>query len=199
VRNLMWIAVAVTIACNGKDTTPTGETDTDTDTDSDTDSDTDTDTDSDTDTDTDTDTTGLGYVNQTRRGTAVVNGSYDGSETLVVEDDYVVVCEVTYDLDSVVDRTDCAACVWAYDVVLANTTVVTDTNGACLAALGVDAATAASWDGQQRAYGYDPEFQGHAEVMWSTLYGSWDVIGYADWDPAANTIVYDFEDTILVP
>jgi hypothetical protein len=60
--------------------------------------------------------------------------------------------------------------------------------------LGVDAATASSWDGMSRSYGYDPDFVGHAQILmvWDGAY--WQAVSYADWDDGARTIDYDWVD-----
>lgn len=174
-------------ACSGGETDGSG-----TETDTDTDSDTDADTDSDTDTDP---SSSEGLV--VRTGSAVVGADYVGSEdlTLVGDEGYgAVVCQIHYDLLSTALRTDCASCVWAFDLTISNAAVVTDTGGACLAASGFDATTVSALDGTIVPRGYDAEYAGHARVMMVFLGGKWQSASYANFDDATGAFSYEWED-----
>ncbi|MCB9690098.1 MAG: hypothetical protein H6735_33965 [Alphaproteobacteria bacterium] len=201
---LLPLAVLFLGACSGDKTQPDGETDaadadTDADTDSDTDADTDSDTDADSDADTDTSTSGL----VTGSGTAVVTTTWAGTEEIsvleLVDDTTTgtVLCQVSYELTSTGLRSDCAQCDFAVDLVIGNASVDTDVNGACLASLGVDAATIASWNGQPKAYGYIAEYFGHAEVYVEYDGAEWNTKGYASLDTVTHELSYSWEGDVL--
>jgi hypothetical protein len=93
-----------------------------------------------------------------------------------------------------VPRTDCAVCDWAYDLSIANAAVILDEEGACLAALGVDASTVGSWDGTVRSYGYNPDYFGHAEVLMFYEDSAWGAGTYVQYDAESGELAYEWED-----
>jgi len=158
------------------------------------------DTPSDTDTDTDTASTGDTFdtgdlPRLARVGTGVATTDYVGTESEVwrTPSTDTVVCEIAYDLTSTAVRGDCANCDWAFDLVTSNTTVVVDDGGACMDIVGVDAKTASTLDGRVRSYGYDPVYQGHAEILMFDEGSGWAPGTYVSWDDKTSTITYDWE------
>jgi hypothetical protein len=171
------------------DDTGAADTSADADTDTDTDSDTDADTDTDTDTD-DTDTEALtGLLRLV--GNATVNGAYAGTESVVFVADEGYgddVCRLTVTFASTEALTDCETCDWAYTLTI--TDVVTELDTEC-AAVGWGDPEAAI--GTTRAYGYDPDYFGHAAVLMTHDGTAWQVAGYAAFDDATDTLSYDLE------
>lgn len=190
---------AILLACQGTTTDEDVTTDMDADTDTDADTDQDPDTDTDVpDTDTDTGAAG-GLAALIRVGTAVVEEgvSYAGTEDLTfnAEDGYgSTVCLVSTTLASVAVRTDCATCDWAFDLVTSGSTVVTEVDGACLPLLGVDAATVGQLDGEERSYGFNPDFFAHSPVLMVYDGTAWVAAEYADYDPVTGALAYDWDD-----
>ena len=105
-----------------------------------------------------------------------------------------MVCQITTDLTAVAPRDDCPACQWAFDLEIQNTTVVVDVDGACMSVHGIDADSAASWDGTTKSYGYDPDYVGHAQILMFWDGARWVPATYAVWDEGASTIDYDWLD-----
>jgi hypothetical protein len=155
------------------------------------DADTDTDADADADADTDTEPTGTGLLQ--RVGTAVVGVDYAGTEDLQIlgEDGYgEPVCVVRYDVTSVAVRSDCPACLFAFDVVLDNSAVVTDVDGAC-AGLGTDPA---ALDGTTTTRGFNADYAGHASVLMVDLGTGWQSASYGEYDEATGVFAYQWDD-----
>jgi hypothetical protein len=171
-------ALTLSFACGDKDTdTGAEEADTDTDTDADADTDTDTDTD-----------TGL-QAELVWQGTATVDkgDSYSGTEEVVLisdRGDGDIICQYTYPVTATAAREDCENCDWAFDVVLGAASVKVDTS---CADAGLDPAAV---EGTTRAYGYDPEYFGHAELMMTDSGDGWAPADFANYDVETGDFSY---------
>jgi hypothetical protein len=106
------------------------------------------------------------------------------------EGDGALLCHVRYDLEATGPRGDCAACIWAFDLEIKNAAVVVD-KGPCMTILGVDAGSIDSWNGTTKAYGFDDDYVGHAEILMFHDGASWVPLEYASWDPLKKTIAYE--------
>jgi hypothetical protein len=60
--------------------------------------------------------------------------------------------------------------------------------------LGVDAATVGQLDGEVRSYAYNPDYFGHVTVLMVWDGANWVAAEYADYDPVAGTVAYDWDD-----
>jgi hypothetical protein len=148
-----------------------------------------------TDTPETTPTTSPSMGELTRVGEALVDGSYIGSERMILVGDEGygdIVCHVEYDMTSIASRTDCINCLWAWDVEISNATSVVDTE-AC-AAVGLTSADVAALDGQVLGYGYDADYVGHAQILMFWDGAEWSAGSYAGWDEATQLFDYDWLD-----
>ncbi|MDP2308934.1 MAG: hypothetical protein Q8P18_23125 [Pseudomonadota bacterium] len=179
---LLLAFLALPLACSGTDSADdTAAADTDSDTDSDTDADTDS------DTDTDEELTGLLRL----VGSATVEGGYAGTESVVFVADEGYgddVCRLTMTLASTGERTDCETCDWAYTLEITDVTTEVDTECAAVGWADPQAAV-----GTTRAYGYDPDYFGHAAVLMVDDGVSWQVAGYATLEDTTALLTYDLE------
>jgi len=134
-----------------------------------------------------------GMGEQVKVGSGVqADGAYNGTETLTFITDKGkgdLVCQVHYDLSSTAPRTDCADCDWAYDLVVSN--VVVDTDDAC-AAIGYDKAGLAALDGSSRAYGFTPDYFGHAPALLFESDGTWGPATFATYDETTGAFGYEW-------
>jgi hypothetical protein len=173
-----WLALG---SCTGA---PTDDTKPDVDTDADADSDSDSDSDSDADSDADTDVPArLGLLVRTGTATADIDG-YTGVETWTFTADRgngALLCQASYALTSTAPRSDCSTCEWAHDIVISGAEVELDEDGACAVAIGADAETIASWNGEVRSYGYDDAYFGHQSVLLVDDGTGWHTSTYADY------------------
>jgi len=129
-----------------------------------------------------------------RTGAANVDGRYAGTETwtFVGDEGYGdVICEVSYDVNSTAERSDCPGCLWAWDLQITNVTTPVDVDGAC-AAVGLD--TAATLAGTEVSYGYDPVYDGHAQILMFFNGTDWQAGTYAQWDDTKKTFNYTWLD-----
>ena len=189
VKYLPLFAFIVALGCkndgddSGVDTDDTDVDDTDTD-------DTDTDTD-------DTDEGPLGLAGFA--GGANCDGlTYDGWEERYLVGDKGEgddICRLRVDLDPVgVPRTDCDICAWAFDLEVTAASIVAESESGCIGYLGIDISTVGSLVGTTRAYGYSPEYFGHAKVLmeYDAKSGLWNAAGaYATWDESSGAFAYD--------
>ncbi len=201
-RSFLLGLLAAAIGCGGDADTvadgPQGDADADADTDSDADSDADADADTDTDSDADTDTGTPGNIGLLSRvGNATVTNIYAGHEDLVFYDGAEgggdLLCHIGYELVAVSPRSDCTNCVWAFDLRISNATMVID-NGPCLAVTGVDAGNVSSLDGQTIAYGYDPDYVGHSQILMFDDGSGWAPGSYSTFDDGTSVLTYDWVD-----
>ncbi|MEQ1568786.1 MAG: hypothetical protein ABMA64_24315 [Myxococcota bacterium] len=191
-------AALALLGCTGgtdPDDTGTKDTETDTDTDADADADADADTDADTDVE-----PGQSLVQ--RVGSGVVGADYVGTEEYQLLDDEgygALQCQITLDLLSTGIRTDCAPCLWAFDLEISNATVVLDDGaGACMAGFGLDATTVGSLNGQILSYGYNPDYFGHAQVLMVSPAGEpWAAATYGTYDEGTGDFSYEWVDGLI--
>ncbi len=193
---LSLIALPLLIACGDKDDTQAPEGDTDTDTDADTDTDSDTDADTDTDTDTDTDPV-LGMVGYS--GEAI--GGYEGYEGfeewffVADEGDGDDICRIRYEVKDVGPRDDCPAgghstCIWSWDLGIAAAEILAESGMGCDGAFGLTADTVADLNGTTFAIGYNPDYYGHAAVMYRDMGEGWFVADFAVWNESTGEFSY---------
>ncbi|MEQ1501007.1 MAG: hypothetical protein ABMB14_02200 [Myxococcota bacterium] len=188
---LLWLA-----ACSGE--APPVDTATDTGTTDPGDTDTGTVEDPDTDTGTVVTTPDrLGVLHRLGAASVSTEAGYDGTETIELRDgqngDGAVVCSATVRIRSTAERTDCAGCDWAYDVVTSESVITID-EGGCLPVLGVTAASAGELDGVVIGYGYDSDYFGHSSVLETDRSGAWAASSNAIWDEATSAFTYDWTD-----
>ncbi len=128
-------------------------------------------------------------------GTATVTAdAYEGSEDILLLADMGLgdaLCQVRYSVLSTSVRTDCGACLWAFDVVLGPAEVIED-KGACQLA-GYDEAAIAAIEGSTRGYGYAEEHIGHAAVLLVDQGGGWDAVAFASWVEQTGAFSYEWE------
>ena len=75
--------------------------------------------------------------------------------------------------------------------------VLVDEGGLCMTIFGVDAASAGSWVGLTRTYGYNPDYFGHAQVMMIPSEqgtGEWQAVDYVSYDAKTETLQYEWVD-----
>ncbi len=127
-----------------------------------------------------------------RVGAAIAGtDTFTGDEEVqLLDDDDTVVCAFTVALTASGIRDDCADCDWAHDLTVSDTTVSSDTDGACAALLGDDGT---ALDGTSRAQGYQHAYLGHAEVIMLETEGAWAAAGYASWDEETGELSYELE------
>jgi hypothetical protein len=135
-------------------------------------------------------------------GTAVVlDGPYEGyDEIYLIGDDGngEEVCRVRVAVTSTTSRTDCEDCDWAFDVVYGAAEVVTDVDSACEVALELDKTALAALEGTEMAYGYNPDYIGHAKVLMTYAEdGVWTPAAYATYDELTGAFSYDREIAIV--
>ncbi len=102
-------------------------------------------------------------------------------------------CRIRTTLSVAAVRDDCEDCDWAYDLVRGDAEVLTDTGPGCLALAGYDATTVSDLDGTTVAYGYSPDYFGHAEVLMGVVDGAWTALAFATWDEATGAFSYERE------
>ena len=128
-------------------------------------------------------------------GVAVATvADYLGSETvlfLAEEGSGETLCEVQVTLQSVGLRTDCTECEWAYDVEVLTAETVTDTH---CAVVGYDSAAVAALVGTTRGYGLNPEYYGHAPVLFAEVDSTWAAVSIASYDDVTGDFSYDWEE-----
>lgn len=128
-------------------------------------------------------------------GVAVaIDGDFQGVETvlfLAEEGSGETLCQVDLTLQSVGVRTDCLECEWAYDVEVLSAETATDTH---CAAVGYDSAAVAALVGTVRGYGFNPEYFGHAPVLFAEVDGLWTAVAYASYDEITGDFNYDWEE-----
>jgi hypothetical protein len=134
-----------------------------------------------------------------RVGEATADGAFVGTESLRAIDDEgdgETLCDVTHTWTSVGTRDDCSACLWAYDLVRSDSKVILDA-GDCGALLGLDLSDVASLDGDVAAYGFDPSYVGHEEVLMVLLDTTWAPVSQASWDEATGSFSYAWIDSVV--
>jgi hypothetical protein len=128
-------------------------------------------------------------------GVAVaIDDDYAGIETvlfLAEEGSGETLCQVELTLESVGTRTDCKECEWAYDVEVLSAETTTDTH---CAAVGYDTASVQALVGSVRGYGFNPEYFGHAPVLFAEVDGIWAAVAYASYDETTGDFAYDWEE-----
>ncbi len=133
-----------------------------------------------------------------REGTAtVLNDSYEGTEDLFFATEYGLgedLCRIRYSLSTVAVRDDCEDCVWAFDLQVGAPELIAEAGPGCLATVGVDGATLAGLEGTVVAYGYNPDYFGHIQVLYVEQEGAWGSVGHASWDSGSGEFSYDWED-----
>lgn len=127
-----------------------------------------------------------------------MDGSFDGFEEyyLIAErgfgDD---ICVVRYAVTRVGAAPEgCADCLFSHLVEFSKPTVLSDPDGTCASSeRGLDSAAIAALDGSQAAYGFVPEFAGHASVLmkYDEASARWQPYGNASYD--ANTGAFRFD------
>lgn len=88
----------------------------------------------------------------------------------------------------------CSDCLWTHLVELSNPTVVLDENGVCARSeLGLDEARIAELDGSRIAYGFIPEYEGHASIAMTYIEASetWEPYNVATWDEGTGRFRFD--------
>jgi len=130
-----------------------------------------------------------------RYGQALADESgYDGVEELYWIADAGAgedLCRVRYELRSTGEiRTDCDDCAWAFDMVLDQVAVVAESGPGC-AGMGLD--VGALGDGLHDAYGYAPDYFGHAQILMADAGSGWNAATFASWDEASLSFEYDWE------
>ena len=144
----------------------------------------------------DTGTAGPRLGTVLREGSPTVDGDgWVGTESFrFLGEDGAVLCDVSYTLSSVAPRADCTTCLWAFDLVLSDATLIADPEGLCLPTLGVDAATVGTLDGRTEPRGYNDQYFGHAKVLMIVVDGEWKGGDYADWDETTGLFEYQWDD-----
>ena len=195
-RCILLLPFLFAIACESEDaddTASTAEGDTDTDTDSDADADTDADADADTDADTDA---GVALEQYEGLATAGTSG-YAGSEDLVYVDEKgagAELCRVQYDVvHSGKPRSDCPDCDWAWDVVVSNTALVSESGVGCESGFGLDTATITALDGTTVGLGFNSDYYGHAAVLLRDDGSGWNAVAFATWDSHTQAFSYTWQ------
>lgn len=133
----------------------------------------------------------------TRVGQATVGSSYNGTEEIrfaPTAGDAQALCSVVVPVTAAGARSDCADCLWAFDVVLGAPTVSIDT--ACEAA-GYNAQAIAALEGSVRGYGFADEYLGHAEALLVLQDGAWEPVSFADWSAETGLLSYEWEQGYL--
>lgn len=124
-------------------------------------------------------------------GRATVDDGYVGTEAVVVRADGGLggeLCRVEYPVVSTAVRSDCAECLWAFNVVFGAQTVVMSEG--CEAA-GVDLTESA--EGETRAYGLALDYLGHAHALMIDQGGTWSPVAFAEWEDATSSFGYRWE------
>lgn len=133
-------------------------------------------------------------------GSAMVDaGGYAGTEALVIEADEgagAELCRVTYTLTSTAVREDCDLCDWAYDLVVSNPAVVTESGVGC-GPFGYSADDLAALDGSARSYGYVEEYIGHASMLMVHTGTLWEGISYATFFEETGDLSYGWDDAYV--
>lgn len=129
----------------------------------------------------------------TLEGEAVVAEAWTGSETLRFAAELGLgetLCEIGVELASTGPRDDCAACAWAWELVLGAPEVRV---GDRCAEAGYDEATVAALEGSGRAYGFAEEYLGHAAVLLQEVDGSWEAVAFADYEATRGALAYQVD------
>jgi hypothetical protein len=127
-------------------------------------------------------------------------GSYAGGETLVLEageGSGAELCRVSYTLTSTALRDDCAVCEWAFDLVLTDPVIVSESGVGC-GPFGYSAEDVAALDGLSRAYGYAEEYVGHASMLMAHDGSLWQGLSFATFVPETGDFSYGW-DAAYVP
>jgi hypothetical protein len=68
-------------------------------------------------------------------------------------------------------------------------------DGACLSGLGSDASSVSTLDGVVWGYGYDPEWYGHARVLFLDRHdgAGWQPAAFASWDEGSGSFSFDWD------
>lgn len=102
-------------------------------------------------------------------------------------------CRIRYSLVSTAVRDDCEDCVWAFELSATEPEIIAGSAGDC-EALGYDAVAIDELLSRPRAYGYAPEYYGHANVLLvSNNTGGWDVVSFAAWSDGGGQFSYNWE------
>ena len=122
--------------------------------------------------------------------------SYAGTEDVVAYEDATgdELCRVRVSLASTGTRDDCEGCAWAYDLVASDPQRVAESGAGCEGTLGLDDAAIAAMGGVARAYGVNPDYFGHAAVLF--VYGElgWNVATFIEWDEESGAFSYEWEE-----
>lgn len=141
-------------------------------------------------------TTGTGTVTADKKSV-----TYDGTETvsLFSLDTKSTVCEIQYSLVQGTDRSkDCPGnCEWAFEFTTADTTILTNEDDACDGVLAhFEICDVKELDGRTFVRGYDPDWEGHAQVIWTTRDGKWEVISFSKLNSKTDNLDYVWFDGV---
>lgn len=134
-----------------------------------------------------------------REGEATVLGDYQGTETLKAVDDEgdgATVCAISYALASTATRADCPNCVWAFDLLSSAAAITVGDEASCLDLFGLGVDSVSDLDGDTPAYGFDPDYVGHDEVLMVDI-GGWAPVSQAAWDDATGALTYAWIDGVV--
>ena len=140
-----------------------------------------------------------------KSGEAVaLDGDYTGTEEMYfVADDGngEDVCRIRYELNTVAERFDCEsfaeACIWAYDLVVANPAVVAESDVGCEGVFGLDEGGVAALDGGEISRGYI-RYMGHTWVLLEQQPDeTWTPFCNAVWDEVTGEVEYNWIDASL--
>ena len=201
------IAITILLSVNAclADGNSVGDTSSDSDSNADTDTDTETESDAATDTDSDRDEpeqdqyAQTGICGTTATGVATTDTFRGQEERYLIGDEGYGddVCRVRYSLNVIGEpRTDCPNCSWAFDLQIADASIIAESESGCTdSSLALDGTAISELNGQQTAYGYVEEYMGHSSViMRANLKGQWEAIAFASWNPKTGEFSYDRKD-----
>ncbi len=130
-------------------------------------------------------------------GAAIADSvSYEGYEDLYFTTENGLgetLCRISYKVTAVDVRTDCADCEWAFELRADEPEIVEGTPERC-ADLGYDEGGIEMLLDTPRAYGFAPEYFGHASVLLvADGEGQWSPVSFASWSQVEGTFDYDWE------
>ncbi len=145
----------------------------------------------------------VGVATVTPAGKGETRTDLTGTEELRLVDEFgsgETICSVTYDLVVDTVRDDCPkSCAWSFDLEIANPKVGVDEGGSCsalFAALDID--SEADLAGEIVTRGYDPDFEGHAQVLmvFDPDDAAWNAVTFLTFNETSGQVAYEWFDGV---
>ena len=103
-------------------------------------------------------------------------------------------CRIQYDVDdSGKARGDCSNCEWAWDVVISNAALISESGVGCETGFGLGSAAISALDGTTLGLGYDADYYGHAAVLMRDDGSGWTAVAFATWDAHTQSFSYTWQ------